>query len=232
MEVNLEARPSYAMAVVKLNKGEKFVSEAGAMVAHTPGLDISTGFQGTGGGFLNMVTAILAGIARKFLAGESMFVNNFTAKQDGAEVMLAPAMSGDIVEIDLDGSSPVIVQAESFLASEPGVNVGLIFGGIGMLMSGEGAFFLKCTGKGKLLINSYGAIEEVQLGEDGYVADNGHIVGWQGKVTYKMRGAGGLMASMTSGEGMVVEFKGDGKVWLQTRNVPSMVDWISPFLPG
>lgn len=232
MEVSLEARPSYALAVVKLNKGEKFVSEAGAMVAHTPGFEISTGFQGTGGGFLNMVTAILAGIARKFLAGESMFVNNFTAKVDGAEVMLAPAMSGDIIEIDLDGTSPVIVQAESFLASEPGVNVGLIFGGIGMLLSGEGAFFLKCTGKGKLLINSYGAIEEIQLGEEGYVADNGHIVGWQGKVTYKMRGAGGLMASMTSGEGMVVEFKGDGKVWLQTRNIPSMVDWISPFLPG
>lgn len=232
MEVNLEARPSYAMAVVKLNKGEKFVSEAGAMVAHTPGLAIDTGFQGTGGGFLNMITAILAGIARKFLAGESMFVNKFTATQDGAEVMLAPAMSGDIVEIDLDGTNPVVVQAESYLASEPGVQVGLIFGGIGMLLSGEGAFFLKCTGKGKLLVNSYGAIEEIELPEEGYVADNGHIVGWQGKVTYKMRSAGGLMASMTSGEGMVVEFKGDGKVWLQTRNVPSMVDWISPFLPG
>ena len=232
MEVNVEARPSYALARVKLNKGEKFVAEAGSMVAMSPGFSVSTGFQGTGGGIVNMITAILAGLARKFLAGESMLVTNFVATKDDAEVLLAPSMSGDIVEIDLDGTNPVVVQAESFLASEPGVSVGLIFGGIGMLLSGEGAFFLKCTGKGKLLVNSYGAIETVQLGEEGYVADNGHVVGWQGKVTYKMRGAGGLMASMTSGEGMVLEFKGDGTVWLQTRNVPSFVDWVSPFLPG
>lgn len=232
MEVNLEARPSYALAIVKLNKGEKLVAEAGSMVAHSPGLMINTGFQGTGGGFLNMITAILAGIARKFLAGESMFVNNFVATKDGAEVMLAPAMSGDIIEVDLDGTNPITVQAESYLASSPGVQVGLVFGGISMLLSGEGAFFLKCTGKGKLLINSYGAIEKIDLDENGYVADNGHVVGWQGKVTHTMRKAGGFMASMTSGEGMVIEFKGTGTVWVQTRNIPSLVSWITPYLPG
>ncbi len=232
MEVDLQARPSYAMAVVRMNKGERIVAEAGSMVAMSPGLSVDTGFQGTGGGVVNMVTAVLAGLARKFLAGESMFVNTFRATRDGAEVMLAPSMAGDIVEIDLDGSNPVVVQAESFLAAEPGVTVSLIFGGIGMLLSGEGAFFLKCTGKGKLLVNAYGAIETVELGPDGYVADNGHVVGWQGKVTYKLRRAGGFMASVTSGEGMVIEFKGDGTVWLQTRNVPSLVQWITPFLPG
>lgn len=231
MQVDLEARPSYAMAVVKLNKGEQFVAEAGAMVAHSPGLSATAGFQGTDGGILNTITAILAGLARKFLAGESMMVSKFTATKDGAEVMLAPAMSGDIVEVELDGTNPITVQAESYLASEPGVKVGLIFGGIGMLLSGEGAFFLKCTGKGKLLVNSYGAIEKIELGPEGYVCDNGHVVAWQGKVTHKMRKAGGFMASMTSGEGMVLEFKGEGTVWTQTRNVPSFVEWISPFLP-
>ena len=35
-----------------------------------------------------------------------------------------------------------------------------------------------------------------------------------------------------SGEGMVLEFKGTGTIWLQTRNVPSLVDWVTPFLPG
>jgi uncharacterized protein (AIM24 family) len=37
---------------------------------------------------------------------------------------------------------------------------------------------------------------------------------------------------MASGEGLVCEFKGQGRVWVQTRNHQSLVGWLSPMLPG
>jgi len=232
MKIDLEARPSYAMAVVTLDKGEKFLSEAGAMVAMSKGLAVDTGFQGAGSGaFVDWIKAALAGIARKFLAGESMFVNTFRAKKDGETVMLAPAMVGDIVHIEMDGQKKVIVQAESYLASTPKVKVGLIWGGFSMLFSGEGAFFLNCRGKGELLINSYGAIEKVEV-DGGYVVDTGHVVAWEGDLKYKLKKAGGWKSAMLSGEGMVLEFKGTGTLWLQTRNMGSLIGWISPFFSG
>ncbi len=231
MKIDLEARPSYAMAVVTLDKGEKFLSEAGAMVAMSKGLAVDTGFQGAGAGGLDWIKAALAGLARKFLAGESMFVNTFRAKKDGETVMLAPAMVGDIVHIEMDGKKKVIVQAESYLASTPKVKVGLIWGGFSMLFSGEGAFFLNCGGTGELLINSYGAIEKIEI-DGAYVVDTGHVVAWEGDLKYKLKKVGGWKSSMLSGEGAVLEFKGTGTLWMQTRNMSSLIGWISPFFSG
>jgi uncharacterized protein (TIGR00266 family) len=201
------------------------------MVAMDPGLGVETGFMGVGGGgIVEWLKAALAGLARKFLAGESMFVNTFKAKGSGGKVMLAPSMVGDIAHIPLNDSR-ITVQAESYLASSPKVKVGLIWGGISMLFSGEGAFFLDCKGSGDLLINSYGAIEKVEI-DGAYVVDTGHVVAWEGDLSYNLKKAGGWKSAMFSGEGMVLEFKGKGTVWLQTRNVGSFVSWISPFFPG
>lgn len=232
MQIDLEARPSYGLAVVTLNKGEKIISESSAMVAMSKGLQTDTGFQGAGsGGAVDWLKAALAGLARKFLAGETMFANTFTATADGQQVMLAPALIGDVEHIVLDGGRRVTVQATSFLASTPGVNVSLVWGGLSMLFGGEGAFFLECTGKGDLLMNAYGGIEEIEV-DGGYIIDSGHVVAWEGALTYSLRKAGGWKSAMLSGEGLVLEFKGKGKVWMQTRNLGAFVGWISPFFPG
>jgi len=83
---------------------------------------------------------------------------------------------------------------------------------------------------GQLLINSYGAIEKIDI--DGtYVVDTGHLVAWQGELEWSIRKAGGWKATMLSGEGLVLEFEGKGTLWLQTRNLGSLVSWIRPQLP-
>jgi len=229
MKVDVEARPSYGMAVVTLDKGETFVSESGAMVAMSSGLSVDTKFNGTGTGFIGWFKAMLAGMARKFLAGESMFVNHFTADTDGQQVMLAPALVGDVERIRMKGRT-VTVQATSYLASGTGVNVSLVWGGFSMLFGGEGAFFLECSGKGPLLINSYGAIEKLEV-DGGYIVDTGHVVGWEGDLTYKIKKAGGWKSTLLSGEGLVLEFTGKGTLWLQTRNLSSLIGWLTPQLP-
>lgn len=229
MQIEVEAKPSFGMAVVKLDPGETIVAEAGAMVAMSPGVKVDTTFAGGGGGVGSMISAAVIGLARKFLAGESMFVNRFKASGSGAEVMLAPTMVGDVIHLGLDKAA-LTVQGTSYLASSPDIGVDVVWGGFSMMFSGEGAFFLRCHGTGDLLLNAYGAIEKVDV-DGSYVVDTGHLVAYEGNLTYKLRRAGGWKSTLLSGEGMVLEFSGKGRLWLQTRNLGSLVSWVTPHLP-
>jgi uncharacterized protein (TIGR00266 family) len=231
MQIELESKPSYGMAVVTLDAGDTITAESGSMVAMTTQVAVDTNFNGTGGGgIMDFIQAALVGLARKFLAGETMFVNTFTAKSGQQQVMLAPAMSGDIVQVSLDGQRSITVQAGSYLASTKGVKEDLIWGGFSMLFSGEAPFFLKCTGEGELLINSYGAIQEVEV-DGAYRVDTGHVVAFEGDLKYTIKKTGGWKSTILSGEGFVLEFTGKGTVWLQTRNVAALVGWVAPYLP-
>ncbi|MEZ4316417.1 MAG: TIGR00266 family protein [Myxococcota bacterium] len=232
MQIEIESAPSYGMAIVRLDAGERITAESGSMVAMSKGLTVDTTFNGTGsGGFMDWIQAAITGLVRRFLAGETLFVNHFTAQSDGEQVMLSPALVGDVAHIQLDGTNPITVQSSSYLASSRDVSIDLVWGGFSMLFSGEGAFFLKCKGKGDLLINAYGAIEKVEI-DGAYRVDGGHVVAFDGDLTYAVRRAGGLKSTLFSGEGIVLEFKGKGTVWMQTRNLSSLISWISPFLPG
>lgn len=229
MQVSVQARPSFAMAEVTLERGESLVAEGSAMVSMSPALAVTTTVHGAhGAGLFGALTAMFVALVRKWLAGEGMVVNVFQATAPDQKVMLAPAMVGDLVHVSLDGSRKITVQAGSFVACSPAVKQRLVWGGLAMLFSGEGAFFLECSGKGDLLFNSYGGLEEVEV--DGkYVVDSGHVAAWEGPMSYSLRKAGGWGTAVLSGEGLVVEFSGKGKVWLQTRNLASLVSWISPY---
>jgi uncharacterized protein (TIGR00266 family) len=230
MKIDVEARPSYGMAVVHLDQGERFIAESGAMVAMSTGLSAEPKFNGVGGGgFVGWLKAALAGLARKFLAGESMFVNHYEATDGGQQLMLAPAMVGDVIHIPMTGRK-VTVQATSYMASTPDVDVSLVWGGFSMLFSGEGAFFLDCGGSGDLLISSYGAIEKLEVNGT-YSVDTGHLVAFEGDLTHRIKKAGGWKSTLLSGEGLVLEFTGTGTLWLQTRNIGSLISWITPQLP-
>jgi uncharacterized protein (TIGR00266 family) len=231
VDITLEGKPSYPVAIVRLDPGESLIVESSSTMAMDPQLAVETTFNGAnGGGFLSWLTAAFVGLVRKFVAGETMFVNVYRATGSAGRVLVAPAMVGDIVEIALDGGRTVTVQAGSFLACTPGVTQKLQWGGLAMLLSGEGAFFLECSGTGRLLINAYGGIREVPV--DGtFLVDDGHTVAWEGPLTYKRRNSGGLKATLLSGEGRLLEFRGTGKVWVQSRNLASFIQWITPFFP-
>ena len=47
----------------------------------------------------------------------------------------------------------------------------------------------------------------------------------------KDRTAGGIATAMKSGEGMVVELTGPGRVWTQSRNPNGLIGWLTTVLP-
>ena len=126
MEYEIFHRPSYAMLNMQLSAGENVSAEAGAMVSMSSGIEIETSMRG----------GLMGGLRRKFLGGESFFINTFSAAQNG-EVNFAPSLPGDIYAVELN-NEVIFAQSGSFIASTAGVEVDTSWGGAKTFFSGEG----------------------------------------------------------------------------------------------
>ncbi len=232
MQHQILYRPSYAMAVITLQPGERIDVEAGSMVAMTQGMQIKTMLNGNASGFFGKIFNFFVALARKLLGGETMMINRFSPPpgQPG-QVYVAPAMTGDIMQYRLQPGRTILIQASSYLASMGNVQIGLKWGGLRTLFGGEGLFLLKARGDGELWLNSYGAIYEIDV-NGSYVVDTGHIVAFEDSLQFKIRRVGGWKSTFFSGEGLVCEFHGTGKLWIQTRNLDQLVSWLRPALPA
>ena len=224
MKTSVEFTPSYAMLTVDLAPGEAIKAEPGAMVMQE-GVEMSTG--GSGGGLL--------GGFKRMLGGESFFVNTFTAERGGGSVSLAPSSPGDILSFDLPPGRNLFIQSGSFLACTENIQTDAKFQGFRGMFSGESLFFIRAfstEGNGIVFYNSYGAIKEVEVhpGKE-LVVDTGHLVAFTEDVDYSIGKVGGIRSLVAGGEGLVMKFKGNGHVWVQTRNMASLAEKIVPFLP-
>jgi len=221
VRTDISFSPSFAMATIHLNPGEQVRSEAGAMMAMSSTVEISTSTQG----------GMLKGLRRSVLGGESFFMNTFTATGPEAHVAVAPALPGDIITWPLTGNT-VYLQSGSYLASPGSIDIDTKWGGAKTFFSKEGLFMLKCSGVGDLLVSSYGAVQAVDLvAGQRYRVDTGHMVGWEEGITYEVKKVGGWKSTMLSGEGLVVNLTGPGRIYLQTRSPSSFIDWLVPKLP-
>jgi uncharacterized protein (TIGR00266 family) len=222
MRTEIRFSPSFAMATIHLDVGESVKSEAGAMLAMSPSIEISTSTQG----------GMLKGLRRSVLGGESFFMNTFSATGPDAHVIVAPALPGDIITWPLTGNT-VYLQSGSYLASPGTIDIDSKWGGAKTFFSKEGLFMLKCQGTGDLIVSSYGAVHAVDLAAgESYTVDTGHMVGWEEGVSYDVKKVGNWKSTMLSGEGLIVELTGPGRVYVQTRSPNSLIDWIIPKLPS
>lgn len=222
--------PSFSMLQLALAPSEVVIAEAGSMVARSSNLAMEVKLNaGRKAGFFGKLKAFFIAIVRKLVGGETFFVNHFSSPQ-GGWVWLAPALSGNIRHIPLAGNS-MLFSAGAYLASAGEVDLKMRWGGLRALLAKEGAFFVEASGQGDLWVTSYGAIDEIMVNGT-YIVDNGHIVGFDSSLKFKIRSAGGgLMGFMASGEGLVCEFEGQGRVLIQSRNTSALVDWLTPMLP-
>jgi uncharacterized protein (TIGR00266 family) len=220
MQTEILYSPAYAAAKLTLTAGEVVRAESGAMLAMSPGVAMETSTQG----------GIMKGLKRSFLGGESFFMNTFTAQSDGAELYLAPTLSGDIVHWPLNGT--LFVQSGSYLASSSGIEIDTKWGGGKTFFSSEGLFMLRVAGQGDLVLSSYGAIHSIDLqpGQT-YTVDTGHMVAWTDGIQYNVRKVGNWKSTFFSGEGLVCDLTGPGRIYLQTRSQDAFLGWLIPQLP-
>ena len=220
MDIEILFRPSYSLGVIKLAPDEQIRMDAGAMVSMSQGISIETK---AAGGFLKSLT-------RAALGGESFFQNFFKAPAAGGEITVAPELPGDVFLLQLSGET-MMVQSGSFLACEMSLELDTKISMKG-IMSAEGFSMLTAAGTGKLLLSSYGAIFEKVLGPgEVYTVDTTHLVAFNANMTVTPRAVGGWKSTLLSGEGLVVDLTGPGRLLMQTRSPNAFLSWLIPHLP-
>ncbi|PRQ06237.1 TIGR00266 family protein [Enhygromyxa salina] len=223
MQHQLIDTPDFGMLQVTFDQpGEVIVAESGAMVAMDTGIDMKTSMRG----------GLLAAAKRKLLGGESLFQNTFTAGGAGQRLYLAPGPEGDLRAMNLQAGESFFLQSGAYVAHVGDqLNLDTKFGGVKGFFGGAGFFMLRVTGPGTVYYCAYGALHEIDVPPEGYTIDNDHLVGFSEGLQYNVRKFGGMRGLFFSGEGLVCDFSGQGKIYLQTRNAGALAAFLHPFRP-
>ncbi len=214
-------QPAHSLAKVTLQPNESVIAESGAMVGMSTNVNMQTQSQG----------GMMGGLKRMF-GGESFFRNTFTAQNGPGEVLLAQALCGDMAILEMTPNG-YFIQNSAYIASSLDVNVETQTGGFKGFFSGAGVFILRATSQqpGQVLIGAFGGIQEIQC-DGNMVIDTGHLVAWDGTLNYKIAKSGaGWIASYLSGEGLVCDFEGQGRIWIQSRNPGEYGQTVGRMLP-
>jgi uncharacterized protein (TIGR00266 family) len=212
---------------VALQSGEAIFAESDAMVMMDGTLDLAGNIQG---GFLS-------GLARRLVAGESLFTQKIVATRGPGDTLLSQVVPGGLHVLEV-GAQQYMLSDGAFLAAETGVDIKVRTQGVGgALFGGSGGFFImQASGSGKLCVGGFGSlfVLNVAHGENPLI-DNGHVVAWDTRLSYDLvmstSRQGGLLSnlvsSQTSGEGLTMKFSGQGQVLVCSRKRAAFTSWIS-----
>ncbi len=208
MKYTIHHQDSYAMLQVDLEKGESINSEKGAMIAMSEGVELTGHVEG----------GLVGGLIRKYITDEKFFTEKIIATRKAGFTCLGTGV-GSIAVMEVNPNNPLFLKKGAYLASTEGVTVsagaqGLIKG----LTSGEGFFLIKVHGQGTVFLSCFGASHSFELAPGEHmIVDNGHLLAWESTLKYRMTKASkGIVSSLTSGEGLVCDFTGPGKLYIQT----------------
>jgi len=217
MRALIRGKPVFAYLEVTLEPGESITAESDAMSSMSADLDMVTKFNG---GFFS-------GLCKKFLGGESLFINQFVNNTDAARVVtLVQATPGDVNRLDLEGGS-LCLQPSAYLASTSGIKLGLRWAGLASFIGREGLFKLVVSGTGTVWYAAYGALLDRYVDGE-FIVDTSHLVAYEPQLKLKVQLAGGLFSSFFGGEGLVTRVQGKGRITIQTRSLQGLRGWLNP----
>lgn len=180
------------------------------------------------------ISGIFGAIGRSFASGESMFITNATGMTENSVIGISPKIPGKIKLLKVSENIQYRLNTGAFLACDESVlyiiksqNIEkALLGGTG------GLFVMETTGEGDLLVSAFGDIIEIDVtAERPYTIDNEHVIAWDKNLDYKIEIASGTFG-FTTGEGIVNKFYGNGKVYIQTRNLNGLANAVSPYIPS
>ncbi|MDD1698752.1 MAG: TIGR00266 family protein [Methanoregula sp.] len=218
MQHEIHYKPSYSLLVVTLEPEESLTAESGSMTYMHPAIDVKT---------LKREKSFWGSLSLSLIGGQSFFVNKYTAVGERGNVAFSAAPLGDIDIIPISDGKGFILQKSSYLASEQGIDLDVKWEGFTKGLFGQGLFMIRATGNGLLFINTFGAIDKHVLAPDEkLIVDNFHLVAFSETCSYVVRKFGGLKETILGGEGLVTEITGPGEVYIQTKNIRELADWI------
>ena len=217
MEYEIRYKPAFAAIFITLKPGDSITAEAGAMTSMDARISMKTRFSG---GFFSA-------LLRKFFGGESLFVNTFSNQtKQPLNLVLTQSVIGDIDCVKLQGRD-LCFQPGAYICNTPGVALGVRWAGLKSWFSGEGLFKLQVSGKGDVFFGAYGGITKKRIDGE-FIVDTGHLVAYEPQIKMNIALAGGLLGSVTSGEGFVNRLTGSGDIYLQSRSIDGLVGYLRP----
>ena len=214
---------AFPVVICHLKKGEKMITEKGAMVWMSPCMEMET----KGGGLGKMFS--------KAFSGEHMFQNIYTAKADGI-IAFGSSFPGKILPIEISNGHEFILQKKAFLASEIGVELSTHFNkklGAG-LFGGEGFIMQKVTGPGLVFLEVDGYCQNYDLAPgERLVCDTGVLAVMDETCSMDVQMVKGVKNMIFGGEGLFdTVVTGPGKVHLQTMTIGRLARQIIPYIPN
>ncbi|NBO56849.1 MAG: TIGR00266 family protein [Actinobacteria bacterium] len=221
MQIEIRNAPAFGIARLTLEPNETVRAEAGAMMATSDGVVLEAKAEG----------GVLKSLKRAALGGESFFLTTYKAPSQGGFVDVAPRLAGDVIVLDTPAEG-LVVQRGSWLASALTVNIDTKWGGFKNFFGSEGGFIMHASGSGPIVIACYGALETWNLAPgEKITVDTGHMVAYDASVQMSLRKAtGGIVQMVKTGEGLVFDFTGPGRVLVQSRNPNEFLGWIQAAL--
>ena len=205
---------------VVLDKGESIFAERNAMVS----MDSTLALTGRAKG------GLFSALSRKVLNDESFFQQKIEAVDGPGEVLLTPTLPGDVAVLQT-GERQYMIADGAYLASTEDVELNAKTQGIGRALLGNsgGFFVIRTGGTGEVAVSGFGSMRAIDLdGSRSVYVDNGHLVAWD---TAKQGFFGKIFHSQTSGEGIVLKFSGQGRLYVCSRNRGGFVDWLFSQMP-
>jgi len=220
MQTRIEGGKAFGHIHVELEPGESITAESDAMSSMAADLDMTAKLNG----------GLIKGLLRKFFGGESLFINTFTNNTPQTKhLTLVQGTPGETRELKLSGGDKMYFQPGAYIASTPGVHVGMQWAGFKSAISREGLFKLVASGEGSVWFGSYGALLEKQI-DGSFIVDTSHLVAYEPGVKLNLQLSGGIFSSFFSGEGLVSRMDGKGKIIIQTRSMSGLAGWLNPKL--
>ena len=203
------------MLICELSTGETMVTQRGGMSWRTSNIEMET--STTGG--------IVKGLKRT-LAGNSFFLNRYTAKDNNQEIAFGLSFPGEIKTFDVTGGNDIIAQKNAFIACTDRVDIDIFFNkrlGAG-LFAGDGFILERFSGEGLVFVEIDGKTHEYILAPgEKLVIDHGYLAAMEPTVTYDIEMVKGLKNIAFGGEGLILgNLTGPGKIWLQTLPVTGL----------
>ena len=227
MKSNIKGSNGYQVLEVELGRGEAFNVERGGLMYYDS-VDVKGQLNSKSKG----IGGMLGALGRMITTGESLFLTEIKGLKDDSLAVISPPVMGSIHELDC-GKTQYYLNTSSYLASEQTVHYDVKRQSLGKAFLGGtgGLFIAKTEGNGKLYVNTFGDLIELNV-EDFYnlKIDNQHVVAWEETVHFELSVASGMFG-FTSGEGVVNSFSGRGKVLVQSRNIANLAQALIPYLP-
>ncbi|MBQ1196227.1 MAG: TIGR00266 family protein [Clostridia bacterium] len=216
---------SLPVVICTLDVGETMITERGSMSWMTENMKMETTSNGGVG----------KAFARMF-AGESFFMNRYTAERAAGLIAFASSFPGSIRACNIEPGREIIVQKRAFLASTEGIELSLHFQkklGAGFF-GGEGFIMQKIGGQGIAFIEIDGnAVEYTLAAGQSMIVDTGYLVAMDSTCSMDIVTTGSVKNALFGGEGIFnTVVKGPGKIILQTMPIHAVARTLSGFMPS